>query len=256
MAMAMAMAMALPMAMAMALAMAMAMKQIMDWRLLMSEYAQMIGASKEVLDWCNTVLKAYEKKNPVNIIEREHVIDYLTSDAAPKRLRKMSYKQAKIAADKWSKAQQKKGADLVDTDEDIELVHDFFDGTKIVKLLTKKSYQREGFFMAHCLGGYDPDNQTIYSYRDKDNKPHATFEVTGDGEHISQIKGKGNGPIHPKYINPILSFLNVIGIEVRPSEMKNLGYYHINPGAKEVLNNFDLSNDKIVTVYGEEYLVG
>jgi len=224
-----------------------------------ANYAKGLGASDEIITWCETVVAArMRKEEQLDQGEVEHIIDYLISDAAPTRLRKMSYDQAKDSAEKWTKANQKKGRDIVDGPEDIESIHDFGDGSAIVKLISKKAYEREGFLMSHCLGGYDPGRTTIYSYRDKDNQPHATFEVTSDGEQITQIKGKGNGPIHPRYIEPILAFLKAIGKEVRPSDMKNLGYYVVPDEAKAVLAMYVDRNGKgpnYVTIRGAEYLV-
>lgn len=225
----------------------------------MIEYAKALGASQEVIEWCATVIKAREKKQKLDQSEVEHIIDYLISDAAPSRLRRMSYEQAKDSADKWSKANQKKGRHIVDGSDDIEPIHDFSDGSRIVKLLTKQAYQREGFFMAHCVGSYNPEKSTIYSYRDADNIPHATFEVTGNGNQIQQIKGKGNGPIHPRYIDAILTFLQVIGVKVRPSEMKNLGYTHLDKEAEAIIRMFVDPKGKpapIVSLMGEKYLYG
>lgn len=202
------------------------------------EYAKGLGASEEALEWCRTVLLARCKKAPPSVEDREHIIDYLISPEAPKRLRKMSYAQAQTAAKKWSDANQKRGRDQIETDEDTELLLDLGDGARIVKLLTKKAYEREGFLMRHCLGGYAPGSSTIYSLRDKDNDPHVTFEMTKDGDTIQQVKGKGNGSIHPRYIDPTLAFLKKIGVDVRPSEMKNLGYYHVSAGARVVFDRF------------------
>jgi len=225
----------------------------------MIEYVKAIGARQEVVEWCSTILAAKQKrlKRPLAQSEVEHIIDYLASDAAPQRLRKMSYEQAKLAAEKWTKAQQKKGRHLVDTADDIETVHDFLDGTHIVKLLTKKAYQREGFFMAHCVGGYNPSSTTVYSYRDKNNEPHATFEVSKSGDQIVQIKGKGNGAIHPKYIHPILAFLRTIKFEIRPDDMVNLGYQYVPPEAEEILSMFVDNRGKgpeLVAIAGQKYL--
>ena len=223
----------------------------------MKEYALAMGANEEVLMWCDTVLAAKSQKSGINQTEAEHIIDYLVSDAAPSRLRKMSYEQAKSNAEKWTKANQKKGRDIVDGDEDLELIHDFLDGTRIVKLLTKKSYQREGFLMRHCLGAYDPDNTIIYSYRDANNDPHATFEVSTSNGEIFQIKGKGNGSIHPKYINPILTFLMSIGKQVRPSDMKNLGYYHVKEDAQKIMDMFvdkQGNGPKYTTIMNNKYI--
>lgn len=117
----------------------------------MIEYAKAIGANEEVLNWCRTTLAATLKAEPKDQGEVEHILDYLVSDSAPRRLRRMSYDQARIGADKWTKANQKRGRDLIDGPEDIKVLHDFADGSKIVQLLTAKAYQREGFYMAHCF---------------------------------------------------------------------------------------------------------
>jgi len=218
------------------------------------EYAKGLGTTAEVLEWCKTVLLAQCKKATPPIEEREHIIDYLVSADAPTRLRKMSYEQALTAAKKWSDANQKKGRDRVETDEDTELLVDLGDGMRIVKLLTKKAYEREGFLMRHCLGGNAPGSSTIYSLRDKNNDPHVTFEMTKDGETIQQVKGKGNGSIHPRYIDPTTAFLKKIGVDVRPSEMKNLGYYHVNEKLRTVLDRFvdSAGNKPIYSHIGDE----
>lgn len=191
-------------------------------------YAQHLNASGEVLMWLNTAAKNALKKQAITESELEHVLDYLVSPAAPARLQKMSVSDAKRLAAKWSEANQKKGKNLLDSSDDIETIHDFLDGTRIVRLKTKKALQREGFLMSHCVGGYQLTADChIYSYRDAKNMPHATFEVSKRNDEIVQIKGKGNGPIHPKYIHPILAFLRSLGMEVRPHDMQNLGYYHL-----------------------------
>lgn len=228
----------------------------------MIEYAKAIGANQEVLNWCNTVLAAWIRKKElaltrVNQGEVEHILDYLASDAAPKRLRKMSYQQAKVAAEKWTKANQKKGRSLIDDDGDIETIHDFLDGTRIVKLLTKKAYQREGTWMKHCVGGYNPETTTVYSYRDAKNEPHATFEVSKSGDQIVQIKGKGNGAIHPKYIHPILAFLKSIKFDIRPDDMINLGYAHMTKEIEGIVSRFVDRRGRgpeFVVISGEKYL--
>lgn len=220
-------------------------------------YANGMNANEEVIGWINSVYKNYSRTNPTSH-EIEHIIDFLVSPSAPPRLRKMSYVDAKRKAVEWSKALQKKGKDIVDVDEDIETIHDFLDGTKIVRLKTKKAFQREGFLMSHCVGGYSPDDKNclIYSYRDKSNMPHATFEVRKEDESINQIKGKGNGPIHPKYIHPILAFLKSIGMEIRPNDMKNLGYHHIHSDSVSYLRLSDKASSQLTMINGEAYAHG
>lgn len=181
------------------------------------------NANSEVLHWLGTTGKKAITKKLTDVGGLEHILDFLNSDSAPSRLRKMSFKDAKRKSQEWSERNQKKGRDLIDANDDLELIHDFLDGNKIVRLTSKKAYQREGFLMNHCVGGYDPSESDclIYSYRDSQNMPHATFEVRKNSEEIVQIKGKGNGPIHPKYIHPILAFLKSIGMEIRPYDMQS-----------------------------------
>lgn len=191
-------------------------------------YAKSIHCSDEVINWLETTGKKSLINKKTNQEELEHIIDFFKNGSKHKRLLKMSLKDAKRLSDQWSKSEQKKGKDLVDTKEDIKKILKFKDGSSIVQLLTEKSYKREGFLMHHCVGSYKvKKNVKIYSYRDKKNFPHATFEIILDGFQINQIKGKGNGQIHPKYIKPILKFLKFLKIDIRDSEMKNLGYYFV-----------------------------
>lgn len=219
------------------------------------KYCNGMNARDEVVAWVNLAVGARIKKHkPVNQGEMEHIIDFLVSPKAPQRLLKMSIQQAKEATEKWSRSNQKKGKNIVDTNHDVKSIHDYVDGSRIVKLLTKSAYQREGTLMSHCLGGYSVNSETeIYSYRDKENQPHATFEVRRMGGEVAQIKGKGNGPIHPKYIVPILDFLIAVGQKPRPSEMKNLGYYHIDPAHHEFVKSIVGADKKLVTLHGELY---
>lgn len=217
------------------------------------QYIRSLGNNQEILHWIQTTGKKYLKLQKTSESELEHIIDYLTSDAAPKRLRKMSFRDAKRKAQHWSEANQKKGRDLIDSEEDIEMVFSFPDGSFVAELKTKKAYQREGTLMGHCLGGYNPqDNMIIYSYRDEKNNPHATFEVRKNSNEISQVKGKGNGEIHPKYIEPVLAFLEYLGMDIRPSEMRYLGYYHVHKGLVGFVRERGL-DDQIIEINGEWY---
>lgn len=219
------------------------------------QYAKGMGANDEVLAWINQTLAAsLKKKRPLSQTAIEHILDYLVSQSAPKRLLKMSISQAKLSADKWSKAQQKKGSHIIDGEKDISPIHEYADGSKIVKLLTAEAFKREGFLMKHCLGGYSPKSDIdIYSLRDSKNQPHATFEVRKSGGEITQIKGKGNGPIHPKYIMPILDFLTAIGQKPRPQEMRNLGYYFIDPVHHEFVRSISGSEKQLTVIHGDLY---
>ncbi len=219
------------------------------------EYAKHLCVNEEIMCWLKTAGKKAIKNEQANLQELEHILDFFVSSAAPARLQKMSLADAKRKAQQWSDANQKKGRNLVDGPSDIELIHDFFDGTKIVRLMTKAAFQREGFLMNHCAGGYNPDNENskIYSYRDKDNLPHATFEVQAQDNEIIQIKGKGNGAIHPKYIHPILAFLKSVGMDIRPSDMVNLGYHHLHKAHLEFLKKIPGAWKQVAMINDEAY---
>lgn len=220
----------------------------------LEEYAKHLNASQEVFSWLSTTGKKSISLGKINISEMEHILDFLVSSEAPNRLQKMSIVDAKRKSIEWSKSQQKKGRNLVDGDDDVETIHDFLNGTRIVVLKTKSALQREGFIMGHCVGSYSiQDDQKIYSYRDEKNMPHATFEVKRSNNEIVQIKGKGNGPIHPRYIHPILAFLNTIGMNIRPSDMVNLGYHHIPSVHVRFLKRYDNTIKQMVVIGGESY---
>jgi len=186
------------------------------------EYAQ----KDDVKSWVNTTLSNYLGKNPHTLEnEVEHILDYLNSDSRPYKISKMSYGQAKTNAEKWSAILQKKAGGIVEVDSDVEVVKDFGDGFKLVTLVSKAAYDREGAMMRNCVSSYfNKKDSKIYSLRDAQNNPHCTMEVVIHNNEIYQIKGKGNGPIHPNYISYILQALKEIGNEVRLSEMSNLGY--------------------------------
>ena len=190
----------------------------MEYYKLLTEY------NTEIDYWIDHNLRNYLKVNPENQGEIEHIIDYLKSDQAPKRLKKMSYKEAAKSAEKWVKSLAKKGKDIIEVEGiDYEVVFNLKDEMKLVKLLSEKSFKAEGFKMAHCVSSYF-GNENIYSLRDKNNNPHCTFELKGDS--ISQCKGKGNGCIHPKYVDYVLEILNKMKIKINPREMTYLGYFN------------------------------
>jgi hypothetical protein len=139
----------------------------------------------------------------------------------------MSYLEAKKGAVKWVNALRKKGKHIMETEQDVKTEIDFKNGVKLVQLVGKSAFEREGFAMSHCVASYyNKDNTKVFSLRDAKNNPHCTIEVKGD-DTVQQIKGKGNGSIHPKYIKYILKTLKHFGMEVRDSEMQNLGYVNL-----------------------------
>src|SRR3990167_4905952 len=216
------------------------------------EYAKHIGAEEFVKAWVNTTLKNYLEKNKPTTEEVEHILDYLV--VSGKKVSKMSYEQAKKLSDEWTKAQQKKGKTIDERQEDTELLLDFKDGFRVVKLIGQNAYKREGYLMSHCVGGYFGNGKEIYSLRDKDNLPHCTIEKD------QQIKGKGNGDIHPRFIGYVVQFLEKVGMTVGDSEMRHLGYINMEKFKKELskdtkyFNKVYLpTNEKLIGKDGKEF---
>lgn len=201
------------------------------------DYAKGLNASSEVLSWVEKTLAAQLKKDTRPQGEVEHILDWAIRTNQQKMIR-MSYAQAKAKAEAWTKAQQKRGRDIDETDKDVKVIKKFKDGSKIVRLIGQSAYKREGFLMRHCVGSYYGTDKEIYSYRDEKNNPHATFEVDKSGGQVMQVKGKGNGSIHPKYVRPVVTFLKHLGMEVREGEMQNLGYYQMGAEALKLAKEF------------------
>jgi hypothetical protein len=143
-----------------------------------TKYAQGMSVQPDVLTWIDTHFKPYLEKEKPEQTEVEHIIDYFASDKRPKRISKMSYAQAKSNTDKWNAALIKKGDNIKELPTDVEIIKDFGDGFKIVKLVGENAYKREGFLMRHCLVSYWGKNTKIYSLRDKENMPHCTIEIS------------------------------------------------------------------------------
>lgn len=219
------------------------------------EYAKSLGNNPEIISWLETAGQKAVKSGKMREYDFEHIIDWLYSQDAPNKLQRMSVIDAKRLSHNWMERNKAKGKDLKDSKSDIEFFLEFDDESKIVKLLSDKAFKREGYLMSHCLGGYSiRSGYDIYSLRDKNNLPHATFEVNKKEKDILQIKGKGNGPIHPKYIHRVLAFLTKLGMEVRTSEMINLGYYHVPKVHLEFIKK-KFKDEELIDINGEFYIV-
>jgi hypothetical protein len=208
-----------------------------------TNYAKHIGADEYLLKWVSTVLKNELARESKTTEEVEHILDFLVQ--YKKKVQRMSYKDAKRLSDAWMKTQIKKGNNIIELPTDIEVVLDFKDGFKVVKLIGENAYKREGYLMSHCCAGYYGRDVKVYSLRDKDNNPHATFE------HGQQCKGKGNGDIHPKYIDYCIKFLEYTGMTVGDSEMKHLGYINLDNLIKEL--EIELHEDTKALMYKGYY---
>ena len=97
-------------------------------------------------------------------------------------------------------------------------------GMKIVQLTTEKALDFESEYMGHCVGkgGYDEGVRRgsikIYSLRDENGEPHATFEVRvnpeSGKEEVHQCKGKGNKAPVEKYRGYVQAFVKAQEFEI------------------------------------------
>jgi hypothetical protein len=217
----------------------------------LTKYLTYNNPSAEVQNWIRTVLAATIKKGTENQVEIEHILDFLASDKAPTRLKKMSYAQAKAATDKWNKTLIKKGEHIQESEADIKVLKRFSDGFKLVELVGENAFKREGYLMRHCAGSYaNRTNTKVLSLRDPLNMPHATFELQQD--QMNQIKGKGNGSIHPDYIKKVLAVLKMFKVDVRSSEMENLGYIEVSDTVGTMLKK-EFTGAKFLKIKDSEY---
>ena len=200
----------------------------------MSNYKQIVNLSEsinkeEINYWIDHNLNNYLKTSLENVSEIEHIIDFFLSKKEKIRLHKMSYQVAVELSKQWIEKLNKKSGEIIETEEDTELLFNLKDGCRVVKLVSESSYKREGLLMSHCVASYyAKSNIEIVSLRDVNNKPHCTIEFQKTNNVINQIKGKGNGSIHPKYIKAVIKILKKFNVEIRESELKNLGYINLN----------------------------
>jgi hypothetical protein len=209
-----------------------------------------------VKSWINGKLRKYLIDKPENMGEIEHIIDYFNSDKCPLDIKTIPYEQAVNMSKKWIDGLIKESNDIVETEVDTETILTFEKGFKFVKLLTKNAVLREGNLMSHCVGSYDPTKKDLYSLRDAKNISHCTIEVSRDNktDRVNQVKGKGNGEVHPRYINYVIDILKYFKMEIRNSELNYIGYNNIDiEGAWEFLeDNFD--GIKFLSFNGKKYL--
>ncbi len=209
--------------------------------------------NKDETKWwiSNTLAKKVKKDPSVSYQEVEHIVDYLNSDAAPKRFQKMDYITAKQKSLEWVEKLRKKASEIAETEQDTKSVLKFKDGFRLVRLVGESAYKREGYIMKHCVASYYGKETKIYSLRDQNNEPHATFEVTGS-DQLQQIKGKGNGHIHPKYIQKVIRCLKRLGKTVNPNDMVNLGYVEVSPYLKGVIDK-TVKNPKYLNMFEKTF---
>lgn len=191
-----------------------------------TDYAKQFDEKCEAItSWINSTLKNYAKKHTLNQGEVEHILDYLAH--TKKDIYGMQYDAAKLNSEKWVNAMNKKASNIVEVDNDIKVEINFNNGFRLVRLVNEAAFKREGLLMGNCVASYFGKDCEIYSLRDVKNNPHCTIEVVRKNGKIQQVKGKGNGDVHPRYIGGVLQSLKHLKLELNPREMTYLGYESI-----------------------------
>ena len=219
--------------------------------------------------------------NKLTDAQAEHIVDWLDSDDSPKKIARMSVPQALEGSKKWQEKLNKIKAVKVD-EQFIELAFQPTDPQfRIVKLVGKEAFEREGNLMRHCVASYfGRSNCTIFSLRDSKNEPHCTIEL-GDaatnvvaglitrpeelvsddsseryemeggnyslsgGSYIRQMKGKLNQDVKPEYVQPVVEFLISLGVNIEDSQISYIGYEAFSKSG-ELIKRLEKSRGKII----------
>ena len=189
-------------------------------------------------DWAKKAVEKGETLYGVSfdkplIDKLEHVIDYLMSDEAPKRLDALTVPEAMKQADAWTKMLTKKKVNPLDAAEGEKIIKKYPDGFTWRELTNEAALSREGTEMGHCVGSYWREVQNgktqIYSLRDTKNQPHITIEVSDNS--LVQIKGKGNAAVASQYRAHGQDFVRELGggdVDIQECrDLGNIGMFRI-----------------------------
>ena len=103
---------------------------------------------------------------------------------------------------------------------DIKLVIKFQDGHKFVRLLNKRSLDRESAFLEHCIGdgGFDDSMESqsniYYSLRAPGNMPCATISVERETGRIDHMAGQRNKLPDMRYMSYISALCRELGLDM------------------------------------------
>ena len=182
--------------------------------------AQLHENKQNEIDFINNQLAKHLKTEQENQTEIEHILDFLF--ATDKSYKNIWYKTILEKAIAWDKKLQS----LSSKDEEIEwvdyeVVYDFWDWYRFVKLKSQSSYNREWKLMSHCVASYYGRDVAIYSLRDSNNNPHCTIEEN------KQVKWKWNQTVDNKYFWYCIKLLHHLWCKMWENEMRNIWYYKL-----------------------------
>ena len=128
------------------------------------------------------------------------IIDWAESNSPD--IMKMSLLEAQTHSQKWHQELAGKDVDETLTYKTNDVVYQFPDGWRIVKL-SSSDCTPEGEMMGHCVGGYyrrvEEGTTQIYSLRDPKNKPHVTMEIMipkTPKEEVKMLRSPNSSPVY------------------------------------------------------------
>lgn len=156
----------------------------------------------------------------------EPVVDYIEDRLAqdstfdPSRI---GFAAAEVKSAEWhkrlaDKAKQAKPELLVEPGA--KIIKEYDDGYTWRELTTEENLNREGDLMGHCVGTHGYIRTVvrgggfILSLRDAKNEPHVTIHLKSLRKEVSQIKGKSNGAVLPKYLDYVFDLLTTSDFDV------------------------------------------
>ncbi len=164
-----------------------------------------------------------------------------------------TFEKALASAKHWHEnmavelSKRNKARDLLEKSlKGVQHVMDLQDGLSVYKLTTEEALDFESEYMGHCVGkgaydqGVKDGKIQIYSIRDENGEPHATFEVQNDT--VYQCKGKANKRPIKKYIPAIQEFVKRKNLEI-DGDAGNMGFLKIN---EKYYNIYDLPKEMVV----------
>ncbi len=190
--------------------------------------------SAESPDWMKRALEKGEEVFSVILTKSfmdkvKHAIDFLVSADAPSDLTRLTVPEAIKQSEKWVKSLVKKSKGA--TVGQAELFYEHDDGFYWVELKDAEALNYEGNKMGHCVGSYcqqvNLGKSRILSLRDLKDEPHCTIEINQNW--ISQIKGKQNKAVIPKYHRYVQELLEkkLSGFNADSREVENVGLIYV-----------------------------
>ncbi|MBY3433304.1 hypothetical protein HFN89_03880 [Rhizobium laguerreae] len=147
------------------------------------------------------------------VIRHDAWLDRVNADGVPLKLAKSG--RFEQIVDEANKAMRKLNSRGVATSIDSEVVHEFANGYRIVRLNTSAELEAESAMMQHCVGqgayhgAVEAGLTGIYSLRDPAGKAHVTIEVDVGQNSVEQVKGKQNDIPRRDYFAMVTQWLNM-----------------------------------------------